>query len=300
MRSMARSGRAGMGAAVLAMLVSLAPGLARAGEVLVVRSSDLAAYKAVEKAFVASFDGNVKLVSLADPAAAAGLPAAVPGADLVLAVGQEAAKAAAAARPKALLVALVPASQKIGLEHKQLLPMFVPAPVQLKAFRAALPSLKRVGLLYDPSLSQVLAGEYAAAATAAGLAVVKSEVTSREAVAGAARALMPQVDALWLIPDTTVISAESFKFLVQSSVAAKVALLGFSEGMTRAGALVSVEATHAEIGKLAAAAAKRILSGGAAAPEAPAGSVFLNAKTAAMLGLTLPQAARDGATKVFE
>jgi len=270
---------------------------ATAGEVVVVRSSDLAAYKAVEAAFTGALGGPARTLALTD----AGAGAALKGASLVFAIGPEAAKAAADAKPAALLVALVPSAVKAGLDSNvPLLPMFVPPARQARAFKAVLPSLKTVGLLYDPAQSKALAAECEAAAGQAGLTLLKSPVSSRQDVAGAARALLPQVGALWLIPDTTVVSAETFKFLVQASVSQKVPLLGFSEGMAKAGALVAVEAGYAEIGRKSAAAARRLLANSPAAPEPPDGSIYLNAKSAEMLGVELSKAARSLAAKVFE
>jgi ABC-type uncharacterized transport system substrate-binding protein len=64
--------------------------------------------------------------------------------------------------------------------------------------------------------------------------------------------------------------------------------------------VVSVAGGYPEIAKHAAAAARRALAGSAPAPEAPEGTLLLNAKSAALLGVQLPKAARDGAAKVFE
>ena len=288
-----------LGMVALALLL---PRGVRAGEVVVVRGSDLPAYKAVETAFTAALGSPARALSLTDGDAGAALK----GAGLIFAIGPDAAKAAsaavaAAAKPAALLVALVPSADKAGLDPRiPLMPMFVTPARQARVFKSVLPGLKTVGLLYDPAQSRALAAECEAAAGQAGIALIKAPVAPRQDVAGAARGLLSQVGALWLIPDTTVVSAETFKFLVQASVAQKVPLLGFSEGMAKAGALVTVEAGYAEIGRRAAASAKRLQDGAAAAPEAPDGSVFLNAKSAELLGVELSAAARSKATKVFE
>jgi len=288
-------GRTRAAGAVLAAVALLCPRPASAGDTVIVSGADLPAYKAVEQSFSAALGGPSTSVTLTDADA-------IKGAGLVFAIGPEAARALAASHTSALqLVALVPNSEKTGLDARvPMVPMFVPAARQLKAFKAVLPSLKNLGVIYDPSLSKALVADCEAAAVSASITVVKSPVADRAAVASAARTLLPWVDALWLIPDKTVISAETFKFLVETSIGAKVPLLGFSEGMARAGALVSVEAGYPEIGKHAAAAARRALAGAAPAPEAPEGTLFLNAKSAALLGAQLPKAARDGAAKVFE
>jgi len=275
---------------------------ARASQMVVVKSTDLAACRSVEQAFLADA-GPATVVNLADAAAAASLKDALAGASLVLALGVEAARAVVSARPAApVLLALVPDPNRAGLDRPVgSVPMFAPMAVQLKAFTTALPGVKRIGVLYDPAVSMDRAAECSAAALAEGVTLVSLQVSSRAEVAAAARELMGKSDALWLIPDSTVISAETFKFLVQSSIANKVPLLGFSEGMAKAGALAVVEVSYAAIGRSAAAWAKAVLAGSApAAPASPQSSFILNAKSAELLGVMLPQAARNAATKVLE
>ena len=167
----------------------------------------------------------------------------------------------------------------------------------MKLAKTFLPSLSRVGVIYDPAKTRGMVSEFEVAAKASGLKLEKAEVSARGAVIDAARAMMPRIDVLWLLPDSTVVGLDTFKVLVATTVAAKVGLVGFSEGMARTGAVLSVEATHGEIGRRASVAAKRVLTGASASPEAPEGAAYLNAKTAELIGLTI---APEGAAKVFE
>ena len=112
--------------------------------------------------------------------------------------------------------------------------------------------------------------------------------------------MLSSVDVLLLSPDTTVVSAETFKFIAQTSLETKVPLVGFSEGMSKAGAVLSIEGSYDEMGKKAAQAAKRMLAGAAGVREAPEGSVFVNGKSAQLLGLAISPALRARASKVFE
>ena len=78
----------------LAVLLTT-PAVASAADVVVVRSSDQAAFKAVEQAFLAEVPGAASLVSTTP---GLDLKGALAGAKVVLAVGPEAARAALAAR----------------------------------------------------------------------------------------------------------------------------------------------------------------------------------------------------------
>ncbi|HEY3445756.1 MAG TPA: ABC transporter substrate binding protein [Myxococcales bacterium] len=282
----------------LALALTLTPSAARAADVVVVRSSDQSAFKAVEQAFAAELPAAKSLLATAP---GLDLKAELAGAKLVLAVGPDAARAVMAAHGGVpVLVALAAEAELAGAKPAGIVPMFVAPARQVKLAKAFLPTLARVGIVYDPSKTRAMASEFESAAKAAGLTLEKSEVTSRGAVIDAARAMMPKIDVLWLLPDSTVVGLDTFKVLIATTVAAKVGLVGFTEGMARTGAVLSIEASYAEIGRRAAAAGKRLLAGGAAAPEAPEGAAFVNAKTAELIGLTLSPKARAEAAKVFE
>ena len=97
-----------------------------------------------------------------------------------------------------------------------------------------------------------------------------------------------------------MISGESFKFIMLTALGAKVPVVGFSEGMSKAGAVVSVEAEYGEMGTKAAKVAQKIIAGLPGSPEAPDGAIYVNAKSAGLIGLTVPAELRAQAARVFE
>jgi len=290
------------GLTIAAVVALTAFGTALAAPVLIVRTSDLSPYKLAEQAFTSSLGQEVRSLNVATDKAQ--LDAAVQSAAFVFAIGPGASRAVAEAKPSVPTVyALVPNPEKEGLSaadaRSRVVPMFVPPARQLRSIRALLPHAKKLGILFDPSLSAAMVAECEEAAAQAGLSLVKSEVASKQQVAAASRALMGSVDAIWLIPDATVISAESFKFMVQTSLETKVPLIGFSQGMSKAGALLSIEAEYAEIGKKAAATARKALGGTVTAPDAPDGTLYLNSKSASLLNITIPAPLKNQAANVF-
>ena len=95
------------------------------------------------------------------------------------------------------------------------------------------------------------------------------------------------------------LGVDIFKFLLTTSLESKVPLIGFSQGQAKAGALLTLEVDYQEMGREAAAAAKRALAGNAASPQAPAGSLYINGKTAQMLGVTLSPSVKAQTKEVF-
>lgn len=278
-----------------------APGASGPGWVLIVRSSSLKPYKAVEQAFTDSVGRPTRTLSLADGDGPDKVAEAIAsGASLVFVVGKEAARKVTGLRVAVpIMYALVPDPAEAGLERDAPgISMYVSPADQLEAIRSALPRARKLGVLFDPAESRELVERCEAAAKLDAFTVIPRAVASREQVAGAARELFQQVDALWLVPDTTVVSADSFRFLVQMSLETKVPLIGFSKGMTQAGALLSVEAAHPAMGRKAADLARRLLAGERPRQESPEGSLTVNTKSAELLGTPVPPALLERATNV--
>jgi putative ABC transport system substrate-binding protein len=267
--------------------------------VVLVRLSDSSLHKTAEAAFRGRFSGTVRTVGPTEPLASALQQARATGTRLIVALGADAAQQVAQAHPGLpVLVALDPYAQP--QEGTTVLSPYADPAAQLRALREALPNAKRVGLLYNPAQSRALAMRYSEVATQAGLTVSRAEVTDARTVGPLARALMGRVEVLWLLPDSTVVTAETFPFLVQRSFEVKVPLVGFSESLCRAGALLALEVSPTELGQRTATAAQRLLASGATAPEPNLGSLCLNARAASLLGLRLPEALRARATLLIQ
>lgn len=268
-------------------------------QVVLVRLSDSSLHKTVEAAFRGGFSGTVRTVGSAEDVAAALQQARATGTRLVVALGADAAQRVdAAGSGLPVLVALDPHAQ-VQASIPSVSPYADPL-AQVRVLREALPEAKRVGLLYNPEQSRALAQRYSEVASQAGLTVSRAEVANARSVAPLARALMSRVDALWLLPDSTVVTSETFPFLVQRSFEVKVPLVGFSESLCRAGALFALEVTPTEMGQRAAAAAQRLLAGGALTVEPNLGSLCLNTRAATLLGLRLPEPLRARASRLIQ
>jgi putative ABC transport system substrate-binding protein len=290
----------GLALGVLCALGAVEPAVA--GELVVVRSGDHASYRTAAQAFSTAMGRTVASMSLADPATAAALPTAVAQSEVVLALGSDAARTVAALRPNRWLYAQVQDPVAAGLEPSVPgIPMYVSPSRQLEVLRRLTPSVQRLGIVYNASASKAVADASEGAAKDVGLKLFRSEVTSAREVAPAVKKLLAEVDVLWLLPDATTLSAESFRFIVQSSIASRKIVLGFSEGMTKAGATLSLEATPEELGQRAATLARQLIAGTPPpAVEPPTGVLSINARAAALIGHAVSDSLRQQATRVFE
>src|SRR5207249_10401627 len=80
---------------------------------------------------------------------------------------------------------------------------------QLAMYKSLLPTLQVLGVIYDPEKTGALVKEAGEVAGKFGLRFLATPVASQTEVPAALRSLLGKVDALWLLPDDTVVTPES-------------------------------------------------------------------------------------------
>ncbi|HET9594764.1 MAG TPA: ABC transporter substrate binding protein [Anaeromyxobacteraceae bacterium] len=161
----------------------------------------------------------------------------------------------------------------------------------LEALAALAPGARRIVALHSPDGAQAAEAVRAAAARRPGLKVDLKQVDDIAAFKWVFLGALQDHDAIWLLPDARVARPELVRFMAQACLDRRVALVGFLDGMSRAGALVSVAADLDAIGREAARLAAEV----EARPReerrdipfrhAP-GKLYVNDRTRAALGLT--------------
>lgn len=177
---------------------------------------------------------------------------------------------------------------------------------QLRALLDVAPTLKRVGVIYNPKepVFQQMMAQARVDATRLGLTLIESHAETSAQVPTALSNLQGKVDALWLIPDPVCAAPEPFQQILNWAMAQKVPLLAFAESFVRRGALLGIGVDLAEQGALAAELAARILNG-ERPEEMPLLTprrllAYYNRKTARELNLEIPPMLLNLAEKVFE
>lgn len=180
----------------------------------------------------------------------------------------------------------------------------VPLHRQFQTIRTLLPAAKRVGVLYDPDRSGDLVDEARRPASRLGIELVERQVRDAKDVPAALRSMLTTIDALWLVPDSTVLTDDSFRFILNTTLDTNVPVIAFSSEFVRNGALAALSIHPDDIGRQAGELVKRLLSGGRpqhGAATVPPDRVRLavNLKTAKYLGVLLPGEIVSSADEVF-
>ncbi|MHC4270286.1 MAG: ABC transporter substrate-binding protein [Planctomycetota bacterium] len=136
---------------------------------------------------------------------------------------------------------------------------------QLKGYQSILGPLKNIGVIYDPSKTGNIIENAETEMKHHGVNLTKYEVTSSKMISEAMENLIGKIDALWLLPDSTVVTRKSFDFIKSKTLENKIPLLCTSDVFVKAGALAAVFADYKCIGRQAAELAEKIL--GSSTPD---------------------------------
>ncbi len=161
---------------------------------------------------------------------------------------------------------------------------------QMALVRLALPSLHSLGILLGPeSKAHVPALERAARER--GIHLVASQVVE-SGLFPALQGLLPQVDALLAVPDPLVFNGQTAANILAATYRRRLPLIGFSPAYARAGALVSLHSTPAQVGERGGELLYQAFAGRALPPpQWPRDFVVtVNVDVARSLGLPLDEA----------
>jgi len=229
-------------------------------------------------------------------------PAALNDARLVVAVGVGAAEALAALpeRPPVLAI-LVPRAwylktgrARLGSGNRRnLSAIYLDQPFERQALliRLALPDVRRVGVLLSAEQSSVV-NELDSALRAQGLSLVYATLTPDERLITPLEAVLTEADLLLALPDPLVFNRNTAQSLFLTSYRYRDPVLVYSRSLTRAGALLSLHSSPAQIGRQAAEWISSAMQGGTVRLPPPAYpsyfSVSINDQVARSLGFILP------------
>lgn len=297
--------------ACFCLLAFVAPAPAGAAEVAILKSADLAAYNQAVAGFKAAMPASITFTEYdmkGDIARGQNQARKIRDSDatLLLAVG---AKAALVAKleimdiPVIFCMVLDPAKHDLKAPNMTGIRLEVPVERQLRTMRSVLPPVRKIGVLYDPEKTGNLVEEARSLVKAMGFELVAREVHTEKDVPAVLRALITQIEALWLVPDSTVLTEDSLKYVMGASLDSNVPVIGFSSELVRSGALIGLSVNYEDVGRQAGLLAKKIVSDQAR----PFTTTFpperlrlaLNLKTAKFLGITVPPDVVNSADELY-
>lgn len=214
------------------------------------------------------------------------------GAVVIVAVGARAAQLAAKSSHPSVACMLLQASAVTSTPRLVKVPVAVPGRAQLDTLRALVPAVKTVGIIYDPRFNAEQVEDLVAAANVLKLKVIARPVSDQRDTPAVLDAVIPDIDALLLPADATVVSKAFLQYLVKRAFDKKVPVLTYSESFVRLGLMAALVPSYADNGRIAARITRRLLEGVPAADlQASAtmkGVLYVNTAATAKMGIAVP------------
>lgn len=160
---------------------------------------------------------------------------------------------------------------------------------QLAGFKEVLPSIKKLGVIYDPKNSKDIIAEARTIAKMHGITLITEEATSNKQILGILAGMAHRVDSFWMLPDSTVVTPATIDALLLFSFENHIPLLTFANKYLKLGATISASFDLFDMGVQAGRMAQKVLASpnaNVALNENPEKVVMkLNHKMAAKLGV---------------
>lgn len=284
------------------LVLCLAAGKAFAGDpdqVLVIMSAQDGAHAELAAALRTKLNAALPTARIVEQDASAVTMQTLAGNRVIVTVGSEAARITANLAPAQTVVhTLIPAATYRDLPvppaagaKVAVIVLDQPASRQIALLRIAFPDWQRIALLAGDS-ADISVRQLADAARAQHFEV-------REGLVGAERELYPALQKvlaepaiLIATPEPQIFSSATIQNVLLTAYRRRSPVLGFSAAYTRAGALLSLYSTPAQIGEQASALVVRALRG-SALPAVQGPSQFelaINANVARSLGIEMESA----------
>ena len=176
----------------------------------------------------------------------------------------------------------------------------IPVRRQFETLKAVVPSIKKVGVLYNPQETGEVVSSAAQVAAEMGLELIAMPVSAAEKLQETLDHHKKKLDALWSVADSTVFSSDrSIEFLLRKTLGYRLPFMGLSPGFVKAGALLALSVDHKDVGTQCGEQAAQVLAGRPPASlpiTAPRKvTLYLNLNVAKAIGVAIPPSTMEGA-----
>ena len=182
---------------------------------------------------------------------------------IIVAVGNR-ALAAVVDIPRPIIYLLVPRPAEIVKNRRNItgVALTVSPEKQLTAISKHLPFIKNLGLLYDPGKNATSIGNLQRLSPKeTGFSLVSKEVTQPNRLKTALTEIGPTIDALLLVPDTTILTSTNQDILALFSLNQRKPLIAFAPQYLQHGASLVIYSSPQDMGKQAGQMVIQLLAG---------------------------------------
>lgn len=159
----------------------------------------------------------------------------------------------------------------------------IPVSDQINKIYDSIPSLKRLGIIFDPALNETFVKKAETESERLGISIIRIQARSHQEIIPSLEKGLEKIDALWMIPDQTVISESLVPFIIKKSISSGIPTIGYNRYFLQNGAAVSFVINYSGIGVKAAKLATKMIYEKNCSWESPDYEILRNEKVIEML-----------------
>jgi len=165
------------------------------------------------------------------------------------------------------------------------IPFNIPINAQIRHIARALPGVKRLGLLYDPKNNEPFFKQAFEISQRYNIDLIPLKADSPKDISSILKD--NSAEALWLIPDRTIISESVIQYIIKEALFKKLPVIGYNRFFYESGAALSFVFDYEEIGEQTAKFALDVLVQKTCADIAPIFHIWLNSRIMGKMGIPL-------------
>ena len=164
-------------------------------------------------------------------------------------------------------------------------PLNLSIPEQESLFTRYLPNLKNIGLLFNPTDNGDFFDQAARSGGQYGIGIIPLSVASRKQIPTLLNQHWDRIDALWFIPDKTVISESLVRYIIKEAISQRVPVIGYNRFFYDNGAALVTAFDYTQIGRQAGSLLFQLADGEPCQPVTPAHTVMVNETILTKMGV---------------
>jgi len=212
---------------------------------------------------------------------------------LIAAIGPEAAVfiwgAASLQSPK-IYTAILDPQNCTGLpDDARGIALKIPVEIQAREISRHFEDLGTIGVLFDPRFNQEFYDQAQVAALKYSFEIISIQVDSKKHIFQQLKSYIGKIDAIWMIPDQTVISEKIIQYVIKQGIYQGTGVIGYNSFFTLSGAVFSFEFDYNALGSQAALKIKAFLDSGQWMADPPVFKTIVNQRIAKKLGISVKQ-----------
>jgi putative tryptophan/tyrosine transport system substrate-binding protein len=158
---------------------------------------------------------------------------------------------------------------------------------RIRRFKQILPGLTRLAVMYNPDSNRIIADVLAQFSNVEGVRAVPVAVTSQTGISRALETVVKQADAVYFIPDRTVISAAIVKHIIEYGLARGIPSIGYNRFFHESGSILSLEVDYDAVGRQVADMVSGFQEQGECLSRDPEAEILYNEKVAKHLKMEI-------------